>query len=82
MLCSEKKFKLKDGRIAVLRSPKEEDAVEELINMCPEEGVRDLERVCRKLCEAVISKYYVDGTVINSIDSETLKVLLGPIYYK
>ena len=28
MLCSEKKFKLKDGRIAVLRSPKEEDAVE------------------------------------------------------
>ena len=60
----------------------EEDAVEELINMCPEEGVRDLERVCRKLCEAVISKYYVDGTVINSIDSETLKVLLGPIYYK
>ena len=28
MLCSEKKFKLKDGRIAVLRSPKEEDAAE------------------------------------------------------
>jgi len=60
----------------------EDDAVEELIKMCPEEGVRDLERICRKLCEAVISKYYVDETLINSIDAETLKILLGPIYYK
>ena len=34
-----------------------------------------------KLCEAVISKYYVDGTIINSIDANTLKILLGPIYY-
>ena len=59
----------------------EEDAVSALIQMCPEEGVRDLERLCRKLCEAVISKYYVDETVINSINAETLKVLLGPIYY-
>lgn len=60
----------------------EDDAVEDLIKMCPEEGVRDLERVCRKLCEAVISKYYVDGTVINSINAEILKKLLEPIYYQ
>jgi len=60
----------------------EDDAVKELIDMCPEEGVRDLERICRKLCEAVISKYYVDGTLINSIDSDVLKILLGPIYYQ
>ena len=35
----------------------EEDAIEELIALCPEEGVRDLERICRKICESVISLY-------------------------
>ena len=35
----------------------EEDAIEELIALCPEEGVRDLERICRKMCESVISLY-------------------------
>ena len=35
----------------------EEDAIEELIALCPEKGVRDLERICRKICESVISLY-------------------------
>ncbi len=60
----------------------EEDAVKELILKCPEEGVRDLERICRQLCESVISIYYADGELINSITSENLPRLLGPIYYK
>ncbi len=60
----------------------EEDAVEELIRMCPEDGVRDLERLCRKLCESVISLYYAEGTLISTIDAPALKRLLEPIYYR
>lgn len=60
----------------------EEDAVQELIRRCPEDGVRDLERLCRRLCESVIGIYYADGTVINSITAENLTKLLEPIYYK
>lgn len=60
----------------------EEDAVDELIRRCPEDGVRDLERLCRRLCESVIGTYYADGTLINSIDAVTMKKLLQPIYYK
>lgn len=60
----------------------EEDAVERLIELCPEEGVRDLERICRRLCESVISMYYADGTIISSINAENLDKLLSPIYYQ
>ena len=60
----------------------EEDAVQQLIKRCPEEGVRDLERICRRLCESVISMYYADGILINAIDSNNLEKLLAPIYYK
>ncbi len=60
----------------------EDDAVNELIRQCPEEGVRDLERICRLLCESVISIYYADGELINSITANNLPRLLGPIYYK
>ena len=59
----------------------EEDAIEELIRMCPEDGVRDLERICRMLCESVISLYYAKGEIISKINCENLKKLLGPIYY-
>ncbi len=58
------------------------DAVEILIELCPEEGVRDLERICRKLCESVISIYYADGERIESVDANNLPRLLGRIYYK
>lgn len=47
----------------------EEDAIEELIALCPEEGVRDLERICRKMCESVISLYYVEGNIIKEHQS-------------
>ena len=60
----------------------EEDAVEEMIRRCPEEGVRNLERLCRKLCESVIGTYYATGELINSIDLPTMNRLLEPIYYK
>lgn len=60
----------------------EDDAVKELIALCKEEGVRDLERICRRLCESVISIYYADGRIINSISASNLGELLGPIYYK
>lgn len=60
----------------------EEDAVQELIKLCPEEGVRDLERLCRRLCEGVIVRYYADGTIINSVSTENLTKLLEPIYYR
>lgn len=60
----------------------EDDAIEDLIELCPEEGVRDLERICRRLCESVISIYYADGLIVNSINRDNLKQLLGPIYYK
>ena len=60
----------------------EEDAVEELIKRCPEERVRDLERICRRICESVISMYYADGTLIESVDFKNLEILLKPIYYK
>ena len=60
----------------------EEDAVEEMIARCPEEGVRNLERLCRQLCESVIGTYYATGEIISSIDKATLERLLEPIYYK
>ena len=60
----------------------EEDAVEIMIDRCPEEGVRDLERLCRRLCESVIATYYASGTLVSSITAENLDKLLEPIYYK
>ncbi|MGM9589196.1 MAG: AAA family ATPase [Faecousia sp.] len=60
----------------------EEDAVEEMIRRCPEDGVRNLERLCRKLCESVIGTYYATGELIQSIDRPTMDRLLEPIYYK
>ena len=60
----------------------EEDAVEEMILRCPEDGVRNLERLCRKLCESVIGTYYATGELISSIDKPTMERLLEPIYYK
>jgi len=60
----------------------EDDAVEELILRCPEEGVRNLERLCRRLCESVIGTYYATGELINSIDRPTMERLLEPIYYR
>lgn len=60
----------------------EDDAVEEMIRLCPEDGVRDLERLCRRLCEGVIGTYYATGELINSIDKPTMERLLQPIYYK
>lgn len=59
-----------------------EDAVKKLIEMCPEEGVRDLQRICRKLCESVISVYYVEHHMIREINAEMIEELLGAIYYK
>ena len=58
-----------------------EDAVKELIRLCPEDGVRDLERICRTLCESVISIYYARGELIEQIDTGNLSRLLGKIYY-
>ena len=60
----------------------EEDAVEEMIRRCPEEGVRNLERLCRKLCESVIGTYYATGELVSTIDKPTMERLLEPIYYK
>ena len=60
----------------------EEDAVEIMIARCPEEGVRDLERLCRRLCESVIATYYASGTLVNTITAENIDKLLEPIYYK
>ena len=53
-----------------------------MIQRCPEDGVRDLERLCRRLCESVIATYYASGTLVNSISAENLDKLLEPIYYK
>ena len=58
-----------------------DDAAKELIKLCPEEGVRDLERACRTLCESVISLYYAKGILIRRIDAHSLPNLLGPIFY-
>jgi len=58
-----------------------DDAAQELIKLCPEEGVRDLERACRTLCESVISLYYAKGILIRRIDAHNLPNLLGPIFY-
>lgn len=58
-----------------------DDAAQELIKLCPEEGVRDLERACRTLCESVISLYYAKGILIRRIDAHSLPNLLGPIFY-
>ena len=58
-----------------------DDAVKELIKLCPEEGVRDLERICRTLCESVISLYYAQGILIRKIDARSLPSLLGSIFY-
>lgn len=58
-----------------------DDAAQELIKLCPEEGVRDLERACRTLCESVISLYYAKGILIRRIDARNLPNLLGPIFY-
>ena len=60
----------------------EEDAVEEMISRCREDGVRDLERLCRRLCESVIAEYYANGNLITAIDRPTMDKLLAPIYYK
>ncbi len=59
-----------------------DDAVGELIKLCPEEGVRDLERTCRLLCESVISTYYAEGILIRKIDANNLTKLLGPVFYQ
>lgn len=59
-----------------------EDAIKELIRLCPEDGVRDLERICRTLCESVISIYYAQGELIEQINTDNLDRLLGKIYYK
>lgn len=58
-----------------------DDAAQALIKLCPEEGVRDLERACRTLCESVISLYYAKGILIRRIDAHSLPNLLGPIFY-
>ena len=59
-----------------------EDAAVELIRRCPEEGVRDLERACRTLCESVISVYYAHGALVRNIDAKNLDALLGPVFYQ
>ncbi len=58
-----------------------DDAVKELIRICTEEGVRDLERVCRTLCESVISIYYAQGILFRRIDARNLPTLLGSVFY-
>ena len=59
----------------------EEDAVDELIRRCTEDGVRDLERLCRKLCESVIGIFYAKSILIKSITAKNLDQILAPIYY-
>lgn len=59
-----------------------EDAALALIRMCPEEGVRDLERICRNLCESVISIWYANKALVRVIDSGNLEALLQPVFYK
>ena len=59
-----------------------DDAAAELIRMCPEDGVRDLERICRSICEAVIGIYYSQGLLYRRIDAENLQALLEPVFYK
>jgi len=58
-----------------------DDAAQALIERCTEEGVRDLERTCRALCEAVIGIYYSQGLLYRRIDRESLHTLLGPVFY-
>ena len=59
-----------------------DDTVQELIRMCTEDGVRDLERTCRALCEAVIGIYFAQGILYKRIDAQSLPVLLGPVFYQ
>ncbi|MBR5283725.1 MAG: AAA family ATPase [Clostridia bacterium] len=59
-----------------------EDAALALIRMCPEEGVRDLERICRNLCESVISIWYANRALVRAIDENNLDALLQPVFYK
>ena len=59
-----------------------ENAALALIRMCPEEGVRDLERICRNLCESVISIWYANKALVRVIDSGNLEALLQPVFYK
>ena len=59
-----------------------EEAARELIALCPEEGVRDLERACRTLCESVISVWYVRKALIRRIDGQNVHALLGPVFYQ
>lgn len=58
-----------------------DDAAHELIRLCTEDGVRDLERICRSLCEAVIGIYYAQGILYTKVDKAALPVLLGPVFY-
>ncbi len=58
-----------------------DDAVRALIARCPEEGVRDLERLCRRLCESVISLYYAKKVLVKKIDAPLMERLLAPIFY-
>lgn len=59
-----------------------DDAAQALIQMCTEEGIRDLERTYRALCEAVIGIYYAQGILYKRIDTESLPTLLGPVFYQ
>ena len=59
-----------------------EEAARALIERCPEEGVRDLERTCRTLCESVISVWYAHKALIRRIDAGNLSGLLGPVFYQ
>ena len=59
-----------------------EEAARALIERCPEEGVRDLERTCRTLCESVISVWYAHKALIRRIDRQNLDALLGPVFYR
>lgn len=47
-----------------------------------EDGVRNLERTCRALCEAVIGIYFAQGILYKCIDAQSLPVLLGPVFYQ
>lgn len=72
-----------DHPVAITKSLEiTDEAVKLLISQCPEEGVRDLERLCRRLCEAVISLYYAKGILLGRIDEKNVKTLLEPIFYK
>lgn len=59
-----------------------EEAAREMIRRCTDDGVRELDRMCRSLCEAVISIYYSQGKLYTRIEKEDLDTLLGPVFYK